>query len=434
MRTTKNLTLVSLAVAGLTAMASGNALAGSMTVDSDGGLEVFEPNDNNYWFKIGGRLHIDSAVYEGNETERGLFPNGSHLRRARLSFQGGVGNHWVYKVDVDHLDRPNNPGRAQFGQAFMAYNGYKNMWIAIGQVGMPFSLAGWSSANSTALMELPLPVQAFAPDLGIGLYTEWKTDTVTLAGTIYQPKAGTAHPGTDRDSNFLPGSQPVSLGGRATFAPIHDEYTVYHAGLSYRYQNLNQNANKLNFQTGTDVVSRQGPMLYTNIPENSAKSFQVLGLEAAGRWGPLMLSGEYIYNKVNRPATFPTINDPRQPGGDLKYDGYYVAASYVLTGEAKDYDFASGVFGRVRPQSPKGAWEVNVRHSYVRLVDMTEFKALTPAKHAKANDMVSNAHSTALGVTWWLNNNVRFLANYARGSAGDKVNVNMFGLRAQVNW
>jgi hypothetical protein len=37
-------------------------------------------------------------------------------------------------------------------------------------------------------------------------------------------------------------------------------------------------------------------------------------------------------------------------------------------------------------------------------------------------------------VTWWLNNNVRFLANYARGSAGDKVNVNMFGLRAQVNW
>ena len=47
---TKN-KLAMLALAGLGAVASGPAFAAGMTVDTKGGLEVFELDENNYWLQ-----------------------------------------------------------------------------------------------------------------------------------------------------------------------------------------------------------------------------------------------------------------------------------------------------------------------------------------------------------------------------------------------
>ena len=40
----------------------------------------------------------------------------------------------------------------------------------------------------------------------------------------------------------------------------------------------------------------------------------------------------------------------------------------------------------------------------------------------------------AIGLTWWVNDNIRFLANYVRTSLPADENIDIFGLRAQVNW
>lgn len=465
------LKLASLALAGLSAVASGSAVAGSMTVDSNGGIEIFELDNPNYWFKIGGRLHLDTAMYEGGEHERSKFPSGSHIRRARITLKGGVGNNWVYKLDIDHYDaasrQTSNPGRAQFGEAFIAYNGCRNVWFALGQVSMPYSLEGWASANETMFMENSLAVSSFAPNYLIGAYAEWHNHMFTLAGAIGHPQAGTRQTGDvystapaavngTGPNGSDPGSDTISFGGRATFSPVHDHYTVYHAGASYRYQNVHDRANVTVFGTPPVIRSRQAPFLFTNIPPNSVENYQTVGFELAGRWGPFMATGEYVHTSVEREGSF-SPNDPRNPGDDLTFYGYYVSLSYVLTGETKEYDFVSGTFGRVHPKSAKGAWEVAVRHGYVKLLDVREISGLpvpwnTPHVAAPAalpngggilpnnmpgndvNDFVGNAHHTDLGVTWWVNDNVRFLANYSRMSYPDGVDINGFGLRAAVNW
>lgn len=465
------LKLASLALAGLSAVASGSAIAGSMTVDSNGGLEVFELDNPNYWFKIGGRLHVDTAFYDGGDHERSKFPSGSHIRRGRLTLKGGVGNNWVYKVDFDHYDQASrqlgNPGRAQFGEAFIAYNGCRNIWVALGQVSMPYSLEGWASANETMFMENSLAVSSFAPNYLIGLYAEWHSDMFTLAGAIGHPQAGSRQTG-DVLSNAPatvpgagpagsdPGSDPLTFGARLTFSPVHDSYTVYHAGVSYRHQYLQENANLTVFATPPVIRARQSPLLFTNIPPNSVNSYNVFGAELAGRWGQWMISGEYIHTSVDRDGSFNNVDDPRNPPGDLSYYGYYASISYVLTGETKEYDFVSGTFGRVHPKSSKGAWELVARHGYVKLLDNAVLASLpvpwvvpnvaAPGALANVgilpnnfpgndvNDMVGNAHHTDLGVNWWINDNVRLIANYSRMSYPNDISINGFGFRAAVNW
>lgn len=470
--------LATLALAGLGAFASGSVLAG-MTVDSNGGLEVFELDDTDYWFKIGGRLHLTQAFLEGGEHDRSRFPSGSMIRSARLTFKGGVGNSWVYKMDLDFADRAlrrpvgtgngavGNPpgtlsvfgdtGDVSFGEAFIGYNGCKNFWIALGQVSIPFGLEAWASFNDATFMENSMPSQAFdTPGYGIGAYVEWHSDMVTVAGAIYQPEAGTTQFGDVLTTQPTvlpgngplgsdPGSDPLGYGARITFSPVHDDFTVYHLGLSGKYQNLHDHANVFNYRSGIEIRSRQTPILFTNIPLNSANDFTTWGLEAAGRFGPLMFSGEYMFSEVDRDGNIPVGGDVRLPGGDLKFKGYYVMASYVITGEAKDYDFASGTFGRVRPSSHKGAWEIAIRHSYLDLVDnfaLVPGSVPAPGMLAPAtlvggvdpNAIVGSSHATTIGLNWWVNDNVRFAANYSRMNFPDTVDINGFGLKAIVNW
>ncbi len=478
---TKN-KLAMLALAGLGTVASGPALAGAggMTVDTKGGLEVFELDGNNYWFKIGGRLFLDQAFFDADDNENAsAFPSGAHIRSARITFKGGVGHDWVYKIDLDHDDDPGVPGRTRLGEAFIGYSGCKNLWFALGQVSIPFGLENWQSANDTQFMEISLPSGAFAPNKGLGLYGEWHGTMFTAAGAVYEPSAGFRATGDVLSQPAIgpfgpvpagtpiagvgpfdsdPGSDDWGIGGRITFSPVHDDYTVYHAGVSARYENFQPNANNFDYVAGLEVLARQTPDIFTHIPPKSSRHHDVWGFELAGRWGPFLLQGEYMLADVARDDFF-GVSDLRNPPGDLDYHGWYVAASYVLTGETREYDFDSGTFGAVHPHSRRGAWEIGVRHSFVDLLDNAAFAnnpyfqfidfvpasavdvSNAPATGANnfrtgvsVQDVVGSVHSTTVGLTWWVNDNVRFMANYVRTDLPGSVDVDALGLRGQVSW
>lgn len=491
---TKN-KLALLALAGLVVGSGPTFAAETASVKTRGGLEAFYPNNEDYWFRIGGRLFVDQAWFDGNDQDRSGFPSGSFIRSSRIGLKGGVGKNWVYKFDVIFADFADSGGRSFIDEAFIGYNFCKNLWLAIGQFSIPFGLESWASASDYTFMELSLPSQAFSPDLGIGLYLEWHGQCFTFAGTIYQPPSGTrqfgdtlsipptfasADPalngrpiaGTGIYSS-APGSDTLGYAARITFSPIHDECTVYHAGFSGRYEKFHPNGNGFNYWTYLEANSRQTPAIFANIPPNSVHNHTVWGAELAGRWGPFMLSGEYMWVVAQRDTFYPA-GDLRNPAGNLNYNGYYVMGSYILTGESKAYDFDSGTFEGVTPNCKTGAWEIAVRHSYVDLLDRNLsanpfffFVDFVPSNAVNDNggpagnfgnnfatgfdirDRVGSAHGTTIGLTWWVNTNIRFMANYVRASVpgataflengvvvppGDNINLNIFGLRAQVSW
>ncbi len=417
MRKGTKLKLAVLAVAGLGLVASGSAFAErDMEIDSRGGIKLGNKDVSGYWFDLTGRIHYDVALYNGDDSDRFGYPSGSHLRRAQIAIQGGVNDNWEYKAEFKLNEL--NTGDNIVNEAYIAYAACKNMWFAVGQVSIPFSLEDWASSNTIPLMETPLPIQAFSPGFGLGIYGEWQyMNMFSLAAALYHPRHGVEQ----TSSTFTPdglqarGSDRLGIAGRLTFSPVHTATEAYHFGLSARHQKLHDTHNTVAFSTKPEVRARSTPSLSTAIAANTSEHYEVYGLEAAGQWGPLVVQGEYVMADVDRTT-----------GGDADYNGYYVSASYVLTGETRKYDFASGTFGGVTPHSKRGAWEVAGRYSYVNLSD------------DNVTVGAGGEHDLTLGVTWYANKNVRFMLNYVHadidrnGFAEHKLNI--LGGRAQVNW
>jgi phosphate-selective porin OprO/OprP len=141
-----------------------------------------------------------------------------------------------------------------------------------------------------------------------------------------------------------------------------------------------------------------------------------IGAEVAFVQGPLTVTAEYVTTAVNSPQT-----------GDPHFDGYYVVATWSLTGETRPYDRARGLFGAIAPAAPfsfrhggRGAWEAAARYSSIDLTSGTvqggKFERLSGA------------------LSWYATRQWRFEFNYGYGwldRAGLEGHTHFYQLRLQ---
>jgi phosphate-selective porin OprO/OprP len=172
--------------------------------------------------------------------------------------------------------------------------------------------------------------------------------------------------------------------GRVTWAPLRtdDDSSLLHVGLGYRYSNA-----KEGFRFRTEPEFNQAPLYVDtgfDVPTGvlPADNLQTWNAELSWRRGPLWLASEYTRTSVDN-------TDLANPS----FDGYWIGASWVLTGEMRPYNKKSGTFGsvpiaRTVYQGGKGAWELSARWSSIDLSDgLVEGGEMDIA---------------SLGVSWWL--------------------------------
>ena len=155
---------------------------------------------------------------------------------------------------------------------------------------------------------------------------------------------------------------PTVLTGRVSALPYlsEDESNLLHVGVAGRYSNA---AGGIRYKTKTEIFS--GPVsVDTDLIDDATSTFHY-GLELAWRKGPFILISEYIQSNVSSS----TFNDP-------SFKGYYVIASYVLTGELRQYNKRSGTFKRVNAANGinSGGWgelELYSRWSSIDLMDQS---------------------------------------------------------------
>ena len=148
--------------------------------------------------------------------------------------------------------------------------------------------------------------------------------------------------------------------GRITGLPFisEDESNLLHLGIAGRYSNA---AGGIRYKAKTEIF--RGPVsVDTDLLEDAESTFHY-GLEMAWRKGPFIL----VVSIFNPMFNHPLINDP-------SFKGYYVVASYVLTGEMRQYNKRSGIFKRVNVANGinSGGWgelEVYSRWSSIDLND-----------------------------------------------------------------
>lgn len=312
----------------------------------------FETADGAYSFKIGGFAQVDAGMFNDDRRDH---PDGTNMRRARLSASGTIAHDYKYKLEYDFAG---TAGPAGITDAYLEYTGLKPVSFMIGQFKEPFGLETLTSDLHTTFMERALPV-AFAPDRNIGLAvaTYGNSPLGAYTASIGGFGSGTGTASTDDEAK--------DVTARLTLAPFSEGREILHFGVAGSHRIPDSATDTFRFSSRAENRLSSSQAVDTGAIA-SVDNVDLLGLEAAGVYGPFSMQGEYMIAEVNRGAGL----------ANQTFDTYYVEASYFLTGESRNYVAKQGKFDRVKPKwafNPSegawGAWQVSTRYSALDLND-----------------------------------------------------------------
>jgi phosphate-selective porin OprO/OprP len=213
-------------------------------------------------------------------------------------------------------------------------------------------------------------------------------------------------------SNDFHRSEHWSLMSRTTFAPIARRRKVIHFGVSAEFRDMIDDST---YSISARPESGLAPPIVRTGGLADVDTMVGVGAEAAALFGPVLLQGEYRRAFLQREAGRP----------DPSFDGGYVQASWVVTGERRQYNRNAGLFEGVSPRSDWGAVELAVRASQIDLRDETVDGG--------------RARNLTMGVNWYIRSNVRLMFNYVyvdgkQPGTGFAADPQIFQLRLQVHF
>ncbi len=389
------------------------------------GAPELSSKDGKFKMKVRGRLNVDYNAIDQDEDITGIPDvNAFELRRARLGVEGTVWKDVDYKFEIDFAN-----DTTAIKDAYFEYTGWgPEFKIRVGNFKTFNSLEHIMSSNYIEFMERAAFIEAFQLDRQIGIGALYQREHFTLTAGVFGP-----HP-FDEERWF----QDVKTGAaRATAAPINEEGHVLHLGASWRSRGgatdfraapVPANDQFFTYQArGADLHLASRFVVAPAIFDKDT----FYGLEAAYVWGPWSIQGEYGQLQG-------TINE-LFVGNDPTYWGYYLEASWFLTGETRPYKF--GEFTRPKVLNPvfeggHGAWQLIARYDVLSLTDNAETIV--------ACSTCGEQKTWQAGVNWWLNDHSRIMFNYGQSeiaggflngnNLNDGANIKGFGTRVQVDW
>jgi phosphate-selective porin OprO and OprP len=379
------------------------------------GAPELSSTDGKFSFKVRGRLMTD---YNGIDQDEPITGEGDinavELRRARLGVEGVVYYDWKYKFEIEFAG-----DAVEIKDAYLAY---ANWWdaidtseIRIGNQYVYTSLEQITSSRFITFLERAAFTDGFLPSveadrqIGAAIVVgdeHWSFQTGAYGASV-GPSSG--------DDEDIPGQEDfdtdkLALSVRGTVAPINREvngvHQVLHLGASFRHRD----AGKLNDCTprgsvvdGDDTGLGSGSFCTNSDPVSALFQYSTRGadlhladrfidtpqfadednmwhLEAAFVWGPFSMQGEYAELEADgaRFTNDDNLTDPVTPVNPT-YTGWYVDASWYLTGETRNYEASEGLFGRTKVKNPVwggsggwGAWQIAGRYDVLDLSDQAE--------------------------------------------------------------
>ena len=310
--------------------------------------------------------------------------NGGEIRALRFGIFGTLNfeKPWVYTIAgaTNAFDKgfetENNDNITLFDWR-LDIPFFKNSVMSIGKQKEPISMERLTGMVFLPWQERSGVADALLPSRNVGIvwsgnspekYTSW-------AFGMFNDWFDTDRDFSDAASQFM---------GRLTWVPFRtkDESNLLHLGFGYRYSDAREG-----FRFRTTPEFNKSPTFVDTAFGNDlavlpAARMETYNMELSWRKGPFWLASEYFRTTVKNPA----LDNP-------VFDGYYISASWVLTGEMRPYNNKNGLFrpvpvSRTVYQNGKGAWEIAARFSDTDLTD----------GQVEGGDM----QIASLGLNWWL--------------------------------
>lgn len=421
------------------------ASAGAGRVTFPGNRPTFTSPDGRFQASLGARLHYDVGGYirgpRSTPDPRGvpsLDTFGENLRRGRiyLSFRY---DDLTLNVTPDFGGSPD--GNVSLYEANLNWSPIRPLTISIGQLKPLLTLADVTSSNDFLFLERPA-ISAIATGISAGssrsaVGARWADDNFHASAYLT---------GNSFGSNTTTQGVPDQTGGVARFAtrPFKNTDTDVHIGISGSYAfNIRRTTSgqtlTLNDRPGELRIDNSARLINTGAL--NADTAYVWSPEFALRWRNFFLQGEYTRIGVDQAEARGQL----RPG--LEFDGGYVEASWVLTGETRRYNPTNAAFIRPNPAHPFslkdgtwGAWELSARYS---VADLNSNVTRGRSQASTGGVFGGRQELYGVGLSWYPNNNLRFLLNWdivnvdrlnAAGTTQIGQRFHTVALRTQINF
>jgi phosphate-selective porin OprO/OprP len=352
----------------------------------------FETPDGKFKFGFGGRLQFDAAGFIEDISDMG---SGGEIRRARIKAYGTVYHDWDYKLEVNF----DTDLEAPLTDAWLRYSRFEPFTVTVGHQKVPFSQQSMTSSNWQVFQERALS-DSFIDNvengrrrlgLGLGAYGDQLVHW-SFNGGLYGEGLAFAKVG----------NEDWGTAGRLTIAPLAEKRKVVAIGASVYYRRF-RGPSVLRFDSKPESHIANTNMVDTGEMRNDHSSL-MWNVEGSFVFGPFHGQGEYTRSMVDR-SVKPVFDSSNgnfigfSTGSNVTFDGWYVQAGWIITGESRPYDYKSGKYTRIMPDRDLlGAWEIALRYSRVDLQD----RDITGGKEA----------NVTVGLNWWTNRSISFRFNY----------------------
>jgi phosphate-selective porin OprO/OprP len=332
--------------------------------------------------------------------------DGAYFRRARLGFEGTFNRDFGYRL-VGEFGGAGTELQGRINDAYVNYTGFAPFTIQVGAYSPPANMDDGTGVEDTLMLERATPAElsrALAGadgrlSAGVRFATQRWMGALTFTGR------------TVTDAEVFD-SQSAVVGRFGHLLATGDDYNIHLGGSgSVVFSAADQ---------GADATGARYPLRFRDRPELridstrlidtgniDARGAYVAGLEFGANRRNFYIQGEHFWYGIER----------RQPTSlpDPKFTGWYVQGSWVITGESRRYNMATGSFAAPRPVAPFnasggwGAWELALRYSQTDL----NFHEGVPGSAPPAGGVRGGEQKIlTVGLNWFMSPNLRMSFNY----------------------
>lgn len=424
-------------------------------VTLDKGRPTFSTADSRFTASIRGLAQFDAAYYMQDISAKTLplaygpdLSSGANFRRVYLGVQGKVFGDWSYNLNFDFGGSNGTEAPGHIQSVYLQYDGLNPFAFRIGAYPPPANLEDSTSASDTMFLERNSP-----SDLQRNIAGGDGRDAVSLLYTGDRLFGALSFTGGKAQDSAVFDEQQALL-GRASYLLYSDSDAHFLVGGNGTYVLKFPDAvangaptisntpgaaalNSIALSDPPELTVDSNGIRLANTGALSAEHLWQGGAEAAGNWRNFYAQGGYYDFEVQRaPMAFTaftasgTHHTAIVTPSDNSFSGWYVQASWILTGESKGYNPATGAFTPPQPAAPLvldgsgwGAWELAGRYSVLDLNDHANNAAnlITNWTGGPGGTRTYTFYNTVrggdqkiwtAGLNWYPNNSIRFALDY----------------------
>ena len=446
----------------------------------DNGRPTIKSGDGRFSMSIRARFQSDFAGFMQDKIHPAGFAgptdlsSGAVVRRGYFGVEGVAYRDFAYelRLNVGGSDGGSagasgvptaGEGDPLLNKAVITYTGIPHWHLNVGVIEPALMFEGTTSSAALIFLERPEIDNIAADSFGAGdsrrgvevgwqkIDTLWSGDNLAVTMAFTGNKTGSAGNhgnGGDENSQIL-----GRISERLWTDGARSNIQIGASGGNVLYSGSGTNgaSQTLRFRDRPEIRVDGTRLIDTNgVP---AKTGHFFAADAGGNWENFFLGGEWAQFTADRQCgvlVTLTCTSALAVADHPSFSGWYVEASWILTGEAKTYSPGAinnevGGFNAPVPSRPFsfdgdswGAWELAARYSDTDL-NWNATQVLVPGVHL-AGITGGEERIVAVALNWYLNRNVRLMIDdnivtVKKGTATilnrDGQNMNIVGVRLQ---